>query len=165
MLNRGDEPEPYTTPGKRQNRFFFDNPHAAAYVTPSNLTGDNKVEEQIVGLIGYSRVGEVSPQAEPVVEFFVTDPYFRLHPQVYIRRDNQENAYLYKHGSARGLFFDGVPVDIDGRTYKISAIDSRLKRPEYDWHINSIIVSTYYLADSRLADNYLCKISSHQGDK
>ena len=132
---------------------FFDNPQGFAYKTTSNLLSSSKIEETAVGMVGYNNNphGENKKNIEPYALTFIVDRYMRLHPEVYLYKQERKNA-VFPYGSATDVSIEGVPINMGSRTYILSVLYNkdkgfiyRLMLKEYDIHsfISTVVNETY----------------------
>ena len=134
---------------------FFDNPQGFAYKTGSNLLSYSKIEETIVGMVGYNN--DISKKnTEPYALVFIVDRYMRLHPDVYLYKENNKKSTAFPYGSARGLSIEGVPFNIDSRTYILGALYNRDKRFIYRIWIKEYDMTSFIRTPVK--DSYICAI-------
>ena len=103
----------------------IDHPKGFAYKTATHLLNDPAIEEYLVGALGYGKTFGV--KKGPSFSFalaFITDRYMRLHPAVHLDRDDNGKDRVFPYGGVKDITIQGVPIDIDSRTYILSTIRS-----------------------------------------
>ena len=125
----------------------IDHPKGFAYKTATHLLDDPAIEEYLVGAVGYGKIfGSKKSASSSFALAFITDRYMRLHPAAHLYKDA---ALLYKsdngkdrifsYGGVKNITIQGVPIDIDSRTYILSSIRSSKDEKKVD----TIWIKTY----------------------
>ena len=126
---------------------IVDYPKGFAYKTATNLLNDPAIEEYLVGALGYGKTfGDKKNRFLSFTLAFITDRYMRLHPAAHLYKDA---ALLYKsdngkdrifsYGGVKNLSIQGVPIDIDSRTYMLSTAHGSKDKKK----VNVIWISMY----------------------
>ena len=74
---------------------FFDNSAGFSYKSASNLLSNSKIEEAIIGIVGYNNDihKKNKKNTEPYALAFIVDRYMRLHPDIYLyKKINKDSA-------------------------------------------------------------------------
>ena len=135
-------------------------PKGFAYKTATNLLNDPAIEEYLVGALGYGKTfGDKKNRFLSFTLTFITDRYMRLHPAVHLDRDDNGKDRVFPYGGVKSLSIQGVPIDIDSRTYILSAIRSSKDEKKVDiiWikmydeivHSSSFFVTERTICDIR----------------
>ena len=135
---------------------FFDNSVGFAYKAASNLLSNSKIEEAIIGIVGYNNDihKKNKKNTEPYALVFIVDRYMRLHPDIYLYKKSNKNGAVFPYGSAKDLSIEGIPIDIDSRTFILTALYNKAKGfvysiwiSEYNMHYSfiSIVVDRSYI--------------------
>ena len=108
-------------------------PKGFAYKTATNLLNDPAIEEYLVGALGYGKTFGV--KKGPSFSFalaFITDRYMRLHPAVHLDRDDNGKDRVFPYGGVKSLSIQGVPINLDSRTYMLSTAHGSKNKKNID---------------------------------
>ena len=125
----------------------IDHPKGFAYKTATHLLDDPAIEEYLVGAVGYGKIfGSKKSASSSFALAFITDRYMRLHPTAHLYKDvallyKSDNGKdrIFSYGGVKDITIQGVPIDIDSRTYILSTIRSSKDEKKVD----TIWIKTY----------------------
>lgn len=137
----------------------IDHPKGFAYKTATHLLDDPAIEEYLVGALGYGKTFGV--KKGPSFSFalaFTKDRYMRLHPAVHLDRDDNGKDRVFPYGGVKSLSIQGVPINLDSRTYMLSTAHGSKNKKNIDVIWISMYDEIVYSSSFFVTERTICEI-------